>query len=96
MSIEEYEKASKKLFDLSDADKDGLIRYNEFRELYMKVNPVSVLLGQTEAHWVKLFNYVDASEDGMISWPEVWKTLRLREKYDTEVWKKEKVISKPE
>ena len=43
MTDKDYEVASTKLFDLTDKDKDKLIRFNEFLDLYMKMNPNSVL-----------------------------------------------------
>ena len=43
MTDKDYEVASTKLFDLTDTDKDKLIRFNEFLDLYMKMNPNSVL-----------------------------------------------------
>ena len=80
MTDEEYESGIKSLFDAVDANADGILQLDEFKQFMISVSQSSGIDGATIASLQsrndifsnQLFTLMDTSGDGNLQWDEVW------------------------
>lgn len=73
-----FEQMIKEMFNASDANKDGVLQLDEFKQFTLFVlDACSKLpLARGDQDIVNMFGNFDANKDGVLSWDEVWSSIQ--------------------
>ena len=85
MPDEEYEKICKELFNQNDANGDGVLVLDEFKEFTINCAKAAGVSDAdiegmksegSDSMWSMMFRQFDANNDGHITWEEAWVFLK--------------------
>ena len=74
MSPADFEKMVREIYDHCDANKDGVLQLDEFKQfsLHMIECASGLPLGNEGEDIVAMFERFDANKDGTLDWTEIW------------------------